>query len=188
MLTTPTAHPAQATTKQHSRQANVAVPDAGPDPLADEDAAREQPAVLTTVDQYYLAWTDLQSKHKDETLASTRMSEQLSARLAAKGLHGRGGKPVSPATLRRYLLPFRVYSLWARQRQSSERPSPETVAQECAARGMTAQYNKPITSNYITTLTTDFERRWQALALHQRPADQRGPMRGGSAADETTSA
>ncbi|MFI6663013.1 hypothetical protein ACIBL8_46900, partial [Streptomyces sp. NPDC050523] len=183
-----TAHPAQATTKQHSRQANTAVPDTRPDPLADEDAAREQPAVLTTVDRYYLAWTDLQSDHSDETIASTRMAEQLSAHLAAMGLHGRNGKPVSPATLRRYLLPFRIYSLWARHRQSSETPSPETVAQECAARGVTAQYNKPITSDYITELAADFERRWQALALHQQSADQRGPMRGGSAADETTSA
>ena len=169
VLTTPTAHPAQATTKQHSRQANAALPDADPDPRADQDAAREQPAVLTTVDQYYLAWTELQSKHKDETLASTRMAEQLSAYLAAKGINGRNGKPASPATLRRYLLPFRVYSLWARQRQSNETPSPDTIAMECAALGVTAQYNKPITSDYITELAADFERRWQALTSTNDP-------------------
>jgi hypothetical protein len=185
--TTPTPHPAQTTTKQHSRQANAAAPDAGPNPLADQDTAREQPAVLTTVDQYYLAWTDLQSKHNDETLASTRMAEQLSAHLATKGLHSRGGKPVSPATLRRYFLPFRIYHLWARQRHNSETPSPDTIAKECAARGITAQYNKPITPAHITELATDFERRWQALT-HHHPADQHGPTQSGPAADETTSA
>lgn len=51
------------------------------------------------------------------------MAEQLSAYLATKGMHSRGGKPVSPATPRRYLLPFRIYHLWARQRLLSIRSS-----------------------------------------------------------------
>ncbi|MFG2794168.1 DUF2637 domain-containing protein [Streptomyces sp. NPDC048419] len=185
-LTAPTARPAQAPTEQRSRHVNTVVPHAGPDPLADKDVASQQPAGLTTVDRYYLAWIDLQSDHSDEALASTRIAEQLSAYLATNGMHGRGGKPVSPATLRRYLLPFRLYHLWARQRHNSETPSPETIAKECAARGVTAQYNKPITAEYITTLTTDFERRWQALTHHQQPAERRRPMRSGSTADEAS--
>ncbi|MCX5251961.1 DUF2637 domain-containing protein [Streptomyces sp. NBC_00201] len=162
VLTAPTPRPAPAK-KQRSGHAHTAVPQDGPDPLADMNIASEKSTGLTTVDRYYLAWTELHSEHNDETLASTRMAEQLSAHLAMKGLHGRGGKPVSPATLRRYLLPFRIYHLWARQRQSSETPSLETIARECAARDITAQYNKPITTDHITELVTDFERRWQAL-------------------------
>jgi hypothetical protein len=74
--------------------------------LPGEDDASGQPAALTTVDRYYLAWTQYQSEHGAEPRA-----EQLAAYLAAeKVMTGRGGKPVSPSTLRRYLLPFRLYS------------------------------------------------------------------------------
>ncbi|RSN06424.1 hypothetical protein DMH25_18675 [Streptomyces sp. WAC 01325] len=76
---------------------------------------------------------------------------------------GRSGKPVSPSTLRRYLLPFRVYTLWAEQRMISENPPLDAIAQECATRGITAQHNKPLTADYIIEQADDFERRWQAL-------------------------
>ncbi|MFR0359616.1 hypothetical protein, partial [Streptomyces sediminimaris] len=120
----------------------------------------------TTVDRYYLAWSELQSEHGDETLTSTRMAEQLSAHLATKDIHGRGGHPLSPTTLRRYLLPFRIYHLWAQHRQHNTTPTPQTIAKECTAHGITAQYNKPITTDHITQLTPDFERRWHTLT-HQ---------------------
>ncbi|WP_143658754.1 hypothetical protein [Streptomyces sp. IMTB 2501] len=69
------------------------------DDLPGEDGATGAPAALTTVDRYYLAWTEFQTEHGEEPRA-----EQLSAYLASKkGMTGRGGKPVSPSTLRRYL-------------------------------------------------------------------------------------
>ncbi|WP_435807745.1 DUF2637 domain-containing protein [Streptomyces canus] len=122
-------------------------------------------AELTTVDRYYLAWSQLQTQRGDELQSSTQEAEELSAFLAQeKGMKGRGGKqPVSPSNLRRYLLPFRIYQLWAQQRVRSGTPSLEAIAQECAAQGITAQHNKPITTAYLAGQVEVFERRWQAL-------------------------
>ncbi|MFC7512154.1 hypothetical protein ACFQV4_25400 [Streptomyces thermocarboxydus] len=85
---------------------------------------------------------------------------------------GRGGKPVSPSTLRRYLLPFRVYTFWAQQQVHSESPSLDAVAQECAAYGITAQHNRPLTAEYIAEQAHDFERRWQVLTRHHAQSQQ----------------
>ncbi|WP_316745963.1 hypothetical protein [Streptomyces sp. MK7] len=148
------AHPAKET-----RSPRVSAPIEGP---PGQDKVIGEPAVLTTVDRYYLAWSEYQSEHGEEPKA-----EQLSAYLdSKKGMTGRGGKPVSPSTLRRYLLPFRVYNLWAEQRVRNETPSLDAVAQECAAHGITAQHNKPLTADYIAEQAVDFERRWQALTRH----------------------
>ncbi|MER5757298.1 hypothetical protein ABT114_48305, partial [Streptomyces sp. NPDC002088] len=148
------AHPAK---EMRTPRVSAAVDDP-----AGEDDATGKPAALTTVDRYYLAWTQYQTEHGDEPKA-----EQLSAYLASKkGMNGRGGKPVSPSTLRRYLLPFRVYSLWAEQRVRNDNPPPEAIAHECAAHGITAQHNKPLTTDYIAEQAVDFERRWQALTRH----------------------
>ncbi|MGW0886508.1 DUF2637 domain-containing protein, partial [Streptomyces sp. NPDC002671] len=137
------------------------------DPSAEDDATGES-AALTTVDRYYLAWTEYQTEHGEEPKA-----EQFSAFLASKkGMTGRGGKPVSPSTLRRYLLPFRVYSFWAEQRVRNETPSLDVIAQECAAHGITAQHNKPLNTDYIADQAVDFERRWQALTRHHAQPQQ----------------
>ncbi|MGV9529868.1 DUF2637 domain-containing protein [Streptomyces cellulosae] len=154
------AHPAK-----EARSSGVSASVDGP---PGEDEATGEPAVLTTVDRYYLAWTEYRTVHGEEPKA-----EQLSAYLAGtKGMTGRGGKPVSPSTLRRYLLPFRVYSVWAQQRVHSESPSLDAVAQECAAHGITAQHNRPLTADYIAEQAVDFERRWQALTRHHAQSQQ----------------
>ncbi|MEV0981988.1 hypothetical protein [Streptomyces sp. NPDC049915] len=133
---------------------------------ADDPAWESTP--LTTVDRYYLAWTQYQTEHGEEPKA-----EQLSAYLASeKGMTGRGGKPVSPSTLRRYLLPFRIYNVWAEHRLRNQAPSLDAIVQECAAHGITAQHNKPLTADYIAEQVVDFERRWQALTRHQAQQQQ----------------
>ncbi|WP_425315295.1 DUF2637 domain-containing protein [Streptomyces viridochromogenes] len=140
-------------------------------PPDDEDEPAVAAAELTTVDRYYLAWSEFQTQRGDELQSSTQEAEQLSAYLAEeKGMTGRGGKPVSPSNLRRYLLPFRIYNLWAEQRLRSDTPSLDAIAQECAAQGITAQHNKPITAAYIAEQVEDFERRWQALTHHHAQA------------------
>ncbi len=154
---------AQPAKEQRTPRVNAAIDDPPPGP---EEPAGERTA-LTTVDRYYLAWADYQTEHGDEPTA-----EQLSAYLADKGMHGRGGKPVSPANLRRYFLPSRVYTVWAEYRMRNEQPATDAVAQDCAARGITAQYNKPITTDYITENAVDFERRWHALIRHHADAQQ----------------
>ncbi|MEJ8662222.1 DUF2637 domain-containing protein [Streptomyces halotolerans] len=154
---------AQAAKEGRSARVSAAIDVA---PRGREGSTGERIA-LTTVDRYHLAWMEYQTEHGVEPTA-----EQLSARLAEKGMHGRGGKPVSPANLRRYFLPSRVYNVWAEYRMRSEQPAVGDIAQECAARGITAQYNKPISTDYITENTADFERRWQALIAHHADAQQ----------------
>ncbi|MEU8975643.1 DUF2637 domain-containing protein, partial [Streptomyces monashensis] len=122
---------------------------------------------LTVVDRYFLAWMDYQAQHGDEPGA-----EQLSDYLAQKGMHGRGGRPVSSSTLRRYPLWFRIYNVWAEHRVRNENPAADAVAQDCAARGITAQYNKPITPAQVTEQADDFERRWHALTRYHAEAQQ----------------
>ncbi|MFC8093360.1 hypothetical protein [Streptomyces sp. NPDC057301] len=79
---------------------------------------------------------------------------------------------VSPSTLRRYLLPFRVYTLWAEQRVRTANPPLEVIAQACASRGVTAQHNRPLTTDYIADQVDDFERRWHALTRHHIETQQ----------------
>ncbi len=143
------------------RQAAAPVRDGHPKQAAPEN--RPAPGV---VDRYYLTWTEYQAAYGKEPTA-----EQLSAYLDRKGIRGRHGKPVSPSTLRRYTLPFRIYTIWAQHRTISKSPSPHAVAQDCTDHGITAQYHKPITHHHINQHTKDFERRWHALTHHKTPAD-----------------
>ncbi|MDH6604428.1 hypothetical protein M2164_000063 [Streptomyces sp. SAI-208] len=136
----------------------------------DADVPVVEAAELTTVDRYYLAWSEFQTQGGGEPQSSTREAEQLSLFLATKGMTGRGGKPVSPSNLRRYLLSFRIYNLWAEQRVRSDIPSLDAIAQDCAVQGITAQHNKPITTAYLAEQVEDFERRWQALTHHHAQA------------------
>ncbi|WP_329296054.1 DUF2637 domain-containing protein [Streptomyces sp. NBC_01455] len=136
---------------------NAAITDAE---TAPSEATEE--SGLTTVDRYYLAWVEHQKQRGAEPT-----DKQLSAYLADKGVKGRGGKPISPSTLRRYLLSFRAYRVWAEHRIHDETPSADAVAQDCATRGITAQYNNPLTATDITKQAPDFERRWKALARHR---------------------
>ncbi|WP_328499649.1 DUF2637 domain-containing protein [Streptomyces sp. NBC_00457] len=154
---------AQAATERRGLQVNTPI-DA---PLPGHDDVATKRAALTTVDRYYLVWMECQAGQGEEPTA-----EQLSAALAAKGMYGRGRKPVSPANLRRYLLPFRLYNVWAQHRAHGPQPSLNAIAQECAARGITGQYNKTITTDHLTHEADDFERRWQALT-HHRTSTQR---------------
>ncbi|WP_309052865.1 DUF2637 domain-containing protein [Streptomyces sp.] len=135
------------------------------DPPPETGASPAENRVLTTADRYYLGWMEYQSEHGVEPTA-----EELSAHLAQHGTYGRSGKPVSPANLRRYLLPSRVYNVWAEHRMASENPAADTVAQHCTAQGITGQYNKPITTAYINEHADEFERRWQVLTHHHANA------------------
>ncbi|WP_437051314.1 hypothetical protein, partial [Streptomyces sp. enrichment culture] len=74
---------------------------------------------------------------------------------------------------RRHFLPWRIYTIWAKHRQTTDNPQIQDVARDCASRNITGQYNRPITTDYITRHTTDFERRWQTIsttATPERPA------------------
>ncbi|MDQ0578269.1 hypothetical protein QF030_000447 [Streptomyces rishiriensis] len=156
-LTSAAAGGAQAAKEKHGSRVSTVIDDVVPGP----EAVTGERIVLTTVDRYYVAWMEYQTEHGSEPT-----DEQLSDYLAAKGLRGRSGRPVSPSTLRRYFLPSRVYNVWAQHRMRNEEPAADVVVEQCAARGITAQYGKPVTADYIVDNAEDFERRWQALAHH----------------------
>ncbi|MEU1201270.1 DUF2637 domain-containing protein [Streptomyces sp. NPDC005813] len=125
--------------------------------------AQRPAAGVTRVDRYYLAWTEYQAHHGTEPSPS-----ELSSFLTTEGISGRGGKPVSSSTLRRYMLTFRVYTVWAEHGlRGTGVPSADAIAQACTAHGITGQYNKPIARDYVAAQYEDFERRRRALAqLH----------------------
>ncbi|MER7056563.1 DUF2637 domain-containing protein [Streptomyces sp. NPDC000351] len=151
---------AQAAKERRSPRVDALIDNPPPAPQSSPENA-----VLTTADRYYLGWMEYQAEHGVEPTA-----EELSAHLAQHGTYGRGGKPVSPANLRRYFLPSRVYNVWAEHRTASENPAADAVAQHCTAQGITGQYNKPITTAYINEHADEFERRWQALIHHHAGA------------------
>ncbi|MGW2936332.1 DUF2637 domain-containing protein [Streptomyces sp. NPDC001156] len=122
---------------------------------------------LTLVDRYYLAWRKYQTQHGDEPTG-----QKLSAYLADRGMHGRSGKPISPSTLRRYFLSFRLYTIWAEHRVGGSTPALDAIAHDCAVHGVTAQYNKPLTVHDISEHVDDFERRWRSLTQHHANAQQ----------------
>ncbi|MEU9286441.1 DUF2637 domain-containing protein [Streptomyces sp. NPDC048275] len=159
---TPALVEAQAAEEKQGIRVNAAITN---EETAPAKAKANEESDLTTVDRYYLAWLEHQKQRGAEPT-----DKQLSAYLDEKGVQGRSGKPISPSTLRRYLLPFRAYGVWAEHRMRSETPLADAVARDCATRGITAQYNNPITATDITKQAHDFERRWKALARHRADA------------------
>ncbi|MCX4581066.1 DUF2637 domain-containing protein [Streptomyces sp. NBC_01571] len=118
---------------------------------------------LTTVDRYYLAWAGFLAEHGQEP-----KDRQLSAVLAERhGVLGRGGQGVSPSTLRRYMPGFRVYAAWSALRETTATPTAQDVARECATREISVR-RTPVTPEMIEPDLSDFERRWHALAQHER--------------------
>ncbi|WP_229849124.1 DUF2637 domain-containing protein [Streptomyces melanogenes] len=119
---------------------------------------------LSASDKYYLEWRQYQEEHGGEPT-----DEELSAYLAEKGLLGRGGKRISAANLRRHFVRWRIYHVWAEHRARTDDPVLVEVARVCGERGITAQYNKPITPTLVAGERADFERRWQTLTHQPTP-------------------
>ncbi|MEU2462036.1 hypothetical protein ABZ604_31205, partial [Streptomyces sp. NPDC012473] len=116
---------------------------------------------LTTVDRYYLAWAEYLQQYGHEPRDSA-----LSQYLAEHGMTGRGGAPVSPSTLRRYLPPFRIYAAWAQHlNDRGSEPTPDELFNILTDRGVTGA---PYTSEKIAPLLSDFPRRRAALAASTR--------------------
>ncbi|RPK70256.1 hypothetical protein EES45_35820 [Streptomyces sp. ADI97-07] len=115
--------------------------------------------LLTTVDRYYLAWTQFIQQYAHEPRDTA-----LSQHLAENGMTGRGGAPVSPSTLRRYLPHFRIYAAWSQHLdQEGETPTPDQLFSALAGQGITGA---PYTPEKVAPLLADFPRRRAALAAH----------------------
>ncbi|MFI2071945.1 hypothetical protein ACH472_53115 [Streptomyces mirabilis] len=157
----PAGAAAQAAKEQCRPRVDAPIDEPPPAPAG----AVEERVALTTVDRYYLAWVEYQQQRGAEP-----NGDDLSKYLGENGVVGRNGRAAAASTLRRYLLPFRIYSVSAEHRVRSEQPSLKAVAEACAARGVTLQYNEPITAATIAEHTADFERRWHAVIRHRTDA------------------
>ncbi|MFF4551326.1 hypothetical protein [Streptomyces sp. NPDC001435] len=87
----------------------------------------------------------------------------LTTHLAHHRVLNRQGQPVKAKTLARYLLGFRIYTVWAQHRTTTQNPNLGHVAAELAQSGITGQYHKPITETDLKQHHDTFERRWLAL-------------------------
>ncbi|MER6678992.1 DUF2637 domain-containing protein, partial [Streptomyces sp. NPDC000983] len=124
---------------------------------ADEPAHSE----LTQVDRYYQAWHTHQVQHGQEPTP-----EQLSTALTHQGIRTRQGQSVTPKALARYYLQFRLYTAWAQHRAHTSYPAIHHVLKYLTRRGITAQYNKPLTPADLAPRLDAFERRWHTLNHH----------------------
>ncbi|MFD8079276.1 hypothetical protein ACFV3E_42400 [Streptomyces sp. NPDC059718] len=85
---------------------------------------------------------------------------------------GRGGAPVSPSTLRRYLPAFRIYAVWHEHlERDGVAPDEYLLAQLLTARGIVAQYGAIYTPGKLEPFVADFPRRRAALAADQMLSD-----------------
>ncbi|MDX3075855.1 DUF2637 domain-containing protein [Streptomyces sp. MI02-7b] len=164
----------------------VAVPEAVPEP--EPEPAPEPPAVtatpqeplvaegagrqLTMVDRYYRVW-DAYRRAQGLTITDDKLTDKvLSAHLATLGLTGRGGAPVSPSTLRRYLPVFRIYAVWNEHLEDQGvAPDEFLLAKLLAERGIVGQYNAVYTPGKLAPFVEDFPRRRAAFAADQMLSD-----------------
>ncbi|MFJ8621130.1 hypothetical protein ACIRD4_35795, partial [Streptomyces clavifer] len=122
----PAAEPAPEVTAEPAPAADLAR-----EPTPGPDANPVEP--LTTVDRYYLAWTQYIQQYAHEPRDTA-----LSQHLAENGMTGRGGAPVSPSTLRRYLPHFRIYAAWSQHLdQGGGTPTPDQLFSALAGQGIT---------------------------------------------------
>ncbi|WP_329468501.1 DUF2637 domain-containing protein [Streptomyces sp. NBC_01431] len=134
--------------------------DTGPAQASGGQNGKVVDQTLTVVDRYFLAWEGYIAEHGQEPTGP-----QLSRHLAALGILNRNGSPVAPATLRRYLLEFRIYNVWAEQRETQADPAVPAVLEELARRGITGQYNRPLEAPTVEELVVNFRRRYQVFSL-----------------------
>ncbi|MFE7759525.1 DUF2637 domain-containing protein [Streptomyces sp. NPDC057429] len=164
----PARAPAAAVVPEpNSQSAAASVPEVTPEPAPAADLAPEPTPgpdadpvePLTTVDRYYLAWTQYIQQYAHEPRDTA-----LSQHLAENGMTGRGGAPVSPSTLRRYLPHFRIYAAWSQHLdQEGGTPTPDQLFSALAGQGITGA---PYTPEKVAPLLSDFPRRRAALAAH----------------------
>ncbi|MFC7310851.1 hypothetical protein ACFQVC_42405, partial [Streptomyces monticola] len=124
---------------------------------------------LTTIDRYYQGWWDYQQQHFEQPNGN-----QLSRYLADRDVLGRNGTPISPSTLRRYLLEFRIFAVWdAHLNTTGDEPTPPQLVQLLAQHNVTGQYGSAITTEAVNDrLLADFRRRREALRTsHQHIAN-----------------
>ncbi|MGI5353536.1 DUF2637 domain-containing protein [Streptomyces sp. CA-250714] len=137
------------------------------DGQGDEDTVSPPPPAgegeLTLVDRYYLAWADL-----TERLGAEPGLQDLSDHLWVNGMTGRGGGPISPSTLRRYRLGWRIYRVWVEHLEAlgSEPPLSELEAL-CAKHGIKTKGDRGdrLDERVLAGYLTEFRRRYAVTTM-----------------------
>ncbi|MGP3979325.1 DUF2637 domain-containing protein [Streptomyces sp. 8N114] len=139
------------------------------DGQGDEEAVSPPPPVslgegeLTLVDRYYLAWADLTAR-----LGSEPGLQDLSDHLWVNGMTGRGGGPISPSTLRRYRLGWRIYRVWAEHLEATgSEPSLSELEALCAKHGVKAKGDRGdrLDERALAGYLTEFRRRYAVTTM-----------------------
>ncbi|MFH8737155.1 DUF2637 domain-containing protein, partial [Streptomyces sp. NPDC017964] len=123
---------------------------------------------LTNPDRYYLAYQRYVDTHAMEPKGRAAW-EEMSQQLAASGVLGDKGQPVSPSTLRRYALEQRIYRRWVDEYERlGEPPTYEALLARLAHDGIKSG-NRQLTLDDLQRgehLASGFERRYHALHSH----------------------
>nr|WP_243275283.1 DUF2637 domain-containing protein [Streptomyces albus] len=117
---------------------------------------------LTIADRYYQGWIEL-----TERLGEEPSLQDLSDHLWVRGVTGRGQLPISPSTLRRYRLGWRIYRVWAQHLETrGAEPSLPELEELCAEHGIKAKGDRggPLTQGDLAGYLEDFRRRHALLA------------------------
>ncbi|MEU4351836.1 hypothetical protein [Streptomyces sp. NPDC023838] len=85
--------------------------------------------------------------------------------MASKGILSKNAAPIPAGSLRRYLLEFRIYAVWAKERASGSEPETSLVVEELARRGVTGQYRRPLAQDDVEKFFPDFRRRHRVFSL-----------------------
>ncbi|MFI8854823.1 hypothetical protein ACIGW3_32090 [Streptomyces sp. NPDC053499] len=117
----------------------------------------------TLVDRYYQAWAELTDK-----LGTEPAIQDLSDHLWVRGMSGRGGGRISPSTLRRYRMGWRIYRVWAQYLDANggAEPSLAELEELCAEHAIRSKGGRGdrLEQRDLAGYLTDFRRRYGALA------------------------
>ncbi|WP_432070857.1 DUF2637 domain-containing protein [Streptomyces sp. AA1529] len=116
----------------------------------------------TIVDRYYEAWAELTDK-----LGAEPDVQDLSDYLWVRGMSGRGGGRISPSTLRRYRMGWRIYRVWAQylEDHGGAEPSLGELEELCAEHAIRSKGGRGerLAQPDLEGHLPDFRRRYAAL-------------------------
>ncbi|MFE9393546.1 hypothetical protein ACFYMN_29855, partial [Streptomyces sp. NPDC006784] len=116
----------------------------------------------TLVDHYYEAWAELSDK-----LGAEPDVQDLSDHLWVRGMSGRGGGRISPSTLRRYRMGWRIYRVWAQylEGHGGVEPSLGELEELCAEHAIRSKGGRGerLAQPDLEGHLPDFRRRYAAL-------------------------
>ncbi|MGW6404123.1 DUF2637 domain-containing protein [Streptomyces sp. NPDC055134] len=167
---TPSQDPVPVPSQRDRAQIDVAL-----DPSETEGEGEEvgvELARLTNPDRYYLAYQRYVDAHGMEPKGGAAW-EQVSQQLAASGVLGDKGQPVSPSTLRRYALEQRIYRRWVDAYERLGEPPTYEALLDRLAHDKVKAGNRQLTLDDLQRgerLASGFQRRYDALRSHHSTA------------------